>query len=131
MPLWTLKSFTSPGGDTIVGEWFAEQAEEVQAAFIARMKFLRALPADGWDRPYVGQLRRGECKGLFEIVLKVNKVQYRPIGYFSGRGEFTFLAFATERDGKFDPIDVCATAKKRLEVISQNKERVRELKIYG
>ncbi len=88
-------------------------------------------PDNGWDRPFVGQLRKGECKGLFEIVLKVNNVQHRPIGYYSAKMEFTFLAFATERDGKFDPPNVCGTAKKRIEIIREDKERVREFTIYG
>lgn len=127
--MWLLKSFTAPDGKTIVGRWYAEQDEDVQAAFRTRMRFLVALGENGWNRPQVGQLRHGDCKGLFEIVLKVNKVQHRPIGYFSGRMEFTFLAFATERDGEFDPPDVCATAKKRLELIRERKERVREFRI--
>jgi len=129
MKLWKLKSLTLPNSTrTIVAEWFAAQDDAVQAAFLGRMKFLIGLPGDGWDRPYVGQLRR-ECKGLFEIVIEVGNVQYRPIGYFSGEMEFTFLAFATERDDRLVPASVCDTAKRNIEIIEQHKERAREITI--
>lgn len=127
--MWLLKSFTSPDGKTIVGLWYAAQDEVVKTAFRTRMKFLVAQGENGWERPKVGQLRHGDCKGLFEIVLKFNKVQHRPIGYYSGKMEFTFLAFATERDGEFDPPNVCTTAQKRLKIIREDKERVREFRI--
>jgi hypothetical protein len=129
MKLWTLKSFTRPDGKLIVAEWYEQQSEAVQVAFITRMKFLRARPEDGWDRPHVGQLRHGECKGLYEIVLKVNKVQYRPLGYYSAQMEFTIVAFATERDGKFDPPNICETAQERIKLIEERKGRVREFTI--
>lgn len=80
------------------------------------MKDLIKRPGNGWNRPDVGQLRR-ECIGLYEIVLKVDKVQHRPIGYYSGKEEFTFVAFAIEKDGKFVPKNVCDTAFKRIELI--------------
>src|SRR2546422_5051514 len=97
---WTLKSITvsSANNQTIVSEWYEAQSDDVQAAFYTVMSYLKDRPPHGWDRPFVGQLRR-ECKGLFEIVLTVKGVQHRPIGYFSGHQEFTFIAFATERDG--------------------------------
>jgi hypothetical protein len=127
--MWTLKSFTNPDSKTIVGLWYAAQSEDVKTAFRTRMKFLIPLGENGWDRPQVGQLRHGDCKGLYEIVLKVNKVQHRPIGYFSGKMEFTFLAFATERDNTFEPPNVCTTAKQRLDLIRKDNKRVREFRI--
>lgn len=125
---WKIKSVTlsETSNRTIVLDWFEAQDEDVQNAFLMRMKFLLTLPPSAWDRPYVGQLTRN-CKGLFEIRLKVNKVQYRPIGYFSGAEEFTFLAFATERDRKFDPVNICETAFNRKALIEARKERAREI----
>lgn len=129
MKLWTLKSFVLSDGVTkLVEQWLAEQDVSVQLAFITRLRYLQGLPANGWDRPYVGQLRR-ECKGLFEIVLKVNKVQYRPIGYFSGRMEFTILAFAIEKGSKFEPLNVCEQAFNRKALIEENEERASEFTI--
>jgi len=47
------------------------------------------------------------------------------LGYFSGKQEFTIVAFATERDGKFDPKSVCETAKKLIKAIKEGTENVR------
>ncbi len=121
-------SYTTPDRKTIVGEWHAQQDAAVQVEFEARIRFLSGQPRASWDRPYAAKLTR-ECKGLYEIRFKVNNVQHRPIGYMSGDAEFTILAFATERDRKFDPIDVCQTAISRLNTISRNKERVREFRL--
>jgi len=109
----------------IVSQWFGSQNANVQAAFLARMKFLQALPDDGWDRPYVGQLRGKPCKGLYEIVIKVDKVQHRPIGYFSGIMEFTIVSFATERDGKLVPSSTCDVAKETIRRIADGRETTR------
>ncbi len=134
MSLWTLKSLVDRRSEqnpkeTIVKQWFEGQYEDVQDAFLARMKFLRGLPDDGWDRPFVGQLRRKECKGLFEIVISAENVEHRPIGYFSGKKEFTIVAFATERDGQFDPKTICETAKRLIKGIEDGTENVREFVI--
>jgi hypothetical protein len=128
--MWTLKSLTVSGSDRrpIASVWFDGQTESVQNAFLARMRFLVALSGHGWDRPYVGQLHR-ECKGLFEIVLKVDNVQHRPIGYFSGKEEFTFLFFATERDHKLDPPGTCKLAQAAKDIAISHKERVCEITI--
>lgn len=108
--MWKLKSFTQADKKTpILEEWFEEQSPSVQTAFLNRMKDLIKKPGNGWNRPDVGQLRHG-CSGLYEIVLKVDKVQHRPIGYYSGKEEFTFVAFAIEKGGQFVPKNICDTA---------------------
>ncbi len=127
MNLWTLKGFTQDGKTTIVSAWYEEQTVAVQVAFETRLKFLASQPPQIWQRPYVSKLR-GKCKGLIEIRFEVDNVQHRPIGYFSGELEFTILAFATERGSKFDPLEVCAIAKRRKALIEERKEHAREFK---
>lgn len=128
--MWKLLNFTDRDGNGIVKEWFSDQTVEMKATFLARMNALVKLPGDGWDRPDVGQLRHGDCKGLFEIVLFANDTQHRPLGYFSGKEEFTFLAFATEKGSKLLPKDICKTAKTRQKLVEdervKEKKRVRE-----
>jgi hypothetical protein len=123
--MWTIKAFTADFKRTIVVTWYVEQDGAVQAAFEARLKFLRAQPPIVWQRPHVGTLR-GECKGLFEIRFEVGNVQHRPIGFYSGEMEFTILAFATERDNQFDPLAVCSTAKRRKALIEKDRRHARE-----
>ena len=36
------------------------------------------------------------------------------------------IAFATERDGKFEPKTICATAKRLIDRIKSGQEKVRE-----
>jgi hypothetical protein len=124
--MWKLRSFTRPDGTPIVKKWLKGATSELKAAFYLRMNALIKLPADGWDRPDVGQLRHGACKGLFEIVLYANKIRHRPIGYFSGKQEFTFLAFAEERGNTFDPPNICETAQERKSLIEN--EPIKEKK---
>jgi hypothetical protein len=125
--MWKIKAFAADFNRTIISEWHSQQDEDVQAAFEVKMKFLREQPRAVWQRPHIGMLRR-DCKGLYEIRIKVNNVQHRPIGYFSGLEEFTILAFATERDNQFDPRDICTTAKNRKELIELNRRYAREFR---
>lgn len=108
-------------------EWYEGQTDpDVRAEFDTKLEYLRAQPIDKWVRPYTGILR-GECSGLIEIRLKVNKVQHRPLGFYGPlRWEFTILFFATERDRRFDPRNACATALARRTVVEAHRERSRE-----
>jgi len=126
---WTIKSLverrsTKEPKETVLKIWFESQTEDVQAAFLVIMKYLISLKGNAWGRPYVAQLRR-ECKGLYEIVVSMPDVEHRPIGSFSGRMEFTFLAFATERGNKLVPSSVCETAHRLIGLIEEGKEHVR------
>lgn len=126
--MWRFKAFASDFKRTVVYDWYLGQDESVQAAFETRLKFLKAQPLAVWQRPYVGTLSR-DCKGLHEIRFKVGNVQHRPIGYFSGNQdnfEFTILAFATERDSQFDPLEICRIAKRRKAMIEQDRRYARE-----
>lgn len=131
MNQWKLKSYTLPDGKTtIVNKWFKEQSASVKAAFLNRMNALVKLSENGWDRPDVGQLRGKECKGLFEIVIFADNVQHRPIGYFSGKCEFTFVVFAVEKGGKLTPPNICKTAKERIKIIEDKKENINRVREF-
>lgn len=127
MVIWRLKAFTADFDETVVLSWYHQQPIAVQDEFEARLNFLASSPIEYWSRPYAAKLR-GKCKGLMEIRFDVNNVEHRPIGYISGDREFTLLAFATERDGKFDPKEVCDTAKKRKKLIEKEARHSREFK---
>ncbi|MEO5859884.1 MAG: hypothetical protein ABIR33_13150 [Pyrinomonadaceae bacterium] len=119
--MWKLKSFTNQEGVPIINKWFKNATPQLKAAFLTRMNDLKKLPHNGWGRPDVGQLRR-ECSGLYEIILFANDTQHRPIGYFSGDGEFTFLAFAIERGNRFEPANICETAHQRRKLVEDEKQ---------
>jgi hypothetical protein len=126
--MWSIKSLTVSSSDqtTIVLNWFNKQTEAVQNRFLVEMKFLTGLAGGAWVRPYVGQLH-GQCEGLIEIVMTVQDAQYRPIGYFSGKQEFTFVFFAMEKNNEFDPPNTCELAQAAKQIAMTHKERVREI----
>jgi hypothetical protein len=113
MSPWTLKAYRRRGSKiSIAKEWYDEVGYDVWAVFAWHMDYLCGQEADKWGRPWAEKLR-GECAGLLEIIFEVDNVQYRPLGFFSGRMEFTFLIFATEVGDKFVPPTACAIAQKR------------------
>src|SRR5262245_25203146 len=106
MGLWTWKAFITEGGRNIVQEWADSVDWAVWNAFCAHVKYLDPRGPQYWVRPWVGTLRGGKkekkngCNGLHELRFDVGNVEYRPIGYYSGKMEFTILYFAEEHDGE-------------------------------
>jgi hypothetical protein len=124
MVSWKWKSYRQNAkARVLVFEWLEAQTLFVKEEFRASIRFLDGQPPQNWRRPFVAPLSGGKkqkatgCNGLFEIRFEVNKVQYRPLGYFSGKCEFTIVYFAEERGGKFDPPTACEVAKKRIKEI--------------
>jgi hypothetical protein len=107
-------------------EWYEQQEDAVCAEFDTSLEYLRDLPPERWDWPFVGILRR-ECLGLIEIRFKASKVQYRPLGCYGPlRYEFTILFFAVEKGRKLKPPTACATALVRKVQVLQNRGSSRE-----
>lgn len=84
--------------------------------------------------PYTRILRGGKrskknCTGLVEFRFDCGNVEYRPLGFYSGDREFTFLVFAEERGGAFVPPDACQIAKERMAVIENDRSREREFRL--
>lgn len=71
-----------------------------------------------WVRPAGFDMLSGKYGKLGKLRFKAANAQHRPIGFFGpGPNEFTLLAWATERDSKYDPPDIRETALKRMEAI--------------
>src|SRR5579863_10372314 len=118
-----LKTFVWASGKNLVEDWIASQRDaDVRAEFFNVMTALRDQPRDEWTRPDYAPLKR-ECHGLGEVRFKVRNVQHRPIGFFKGTDVFVILAFATERDGEFDPKEICRTAQNRKTDVLRNPRR--------
>jgi hypothetical protein len=81
----------------------------------------------GWCRPNGFDLLTGKkyapYRGLGKLRFKA-EVQHRPLGFFGPeRKTFTLLAWATERDGAFDPPTVLDTALKRMNLVLRNPDQ--------
>lgn len=132
MRVWTFYDFVTGSGRNAIREWVNGQAKGVSKPLKARLNALIAeleLVDGPFDRQHgVGQLRGKPCKGLYEVILKVSKIQFRVLGCYGPRdqGEFTLLVGATERDGSFDPENACETAQQRRGLIATDRRYVSE-----
>lgn len=123
---WTFLDFADQRGNR-VKEWIASLGRsaqvDVKAALNAQLRILAVRERLG--RPDVGLMTR-ECKGLLEIVLTVENVEYRPLAYYgpdTKKRQVTILHGATERGGRLHPPGACATALRRIEQIETGDGR--------
>lgn len=114
---WTFHDYVTDNGRNAIRDWIDGQPHgtraRLKAKLNARINELRLV--ERLDRSCgVGQLRR-DCAGLYELILLVDKVQFRPIGcYGPGKSrEFTLLIGAIEKDRQFTEPDVCRRAHER------------------
>lgn len=122
MTISSIRGFRSDTNSELIRDWYKPVDSKVKAAFDVRSKYLVQRKPQDWGFPIYRALH-GECAGLGEIRFKANKVQHRPIGFFSGKNEFTILFFATEKGGKFVPKKSCTIAKRRWDLVRSNKEK--------
>jgi hypothetical protein len=118
----TIKGFKSADGTDLIRAWYRDADSKIKAAFDVKTEYLAQRKPQDWQFPYYRALHF-ECTGLGEIRFTVNKVRHRPIGFFSGKDEFTILFFATEKGDKFVPKSACKTAQERKEMVRTNPGR--------
>jgi hypothetical protein len=134
MSLWSFKGFIKTGGANIVQEWCRDADDVMWEAFVAHCEYLGPRPITAWVMPYTRMLGGGKrskknCTGLVEFRFDVGNVEYRPLGFYSGKMEFTFLFFAEEHDGEFVPPNACQIAKERMGIIEADWSRAREFRL--
>jgi hypothetical protein len=111
----------------VLDEWRA--ARDGDDALIAkldtRLRFLKQQPRDRWTRPSFDTLS-DDCAGLGEVRFEYKNVQYRPLGFASGKMEFTFVFVATEKGGKFVPKNACKVALERKAEVEADRSKARD-----
>ena len=123
MPVqWTFRCYCSRKGTDEIRVWHDKQSKQVQAKFLSRIKILAQLPFDEWNENYYKDLH-GDCAELGEIRFFADKVQQRPLGFRSGKNEFTILFNAKEKGGKFVPKSACKKALARKSEVLKSKDR--------
>ena len=120
--LWTFRCYVSPRGVDEIRAWYDGQSAAVRAKFDSRLKFLAQRERAEWKREPFDSLH-GECEGLGEIRFKADKVQHRPLGFFSGEKIFTLVFCAEERGNKFVPKKACEIALRRKAEVLNSQER--------
>ena len=130
MPLlWSFRCFISDQGADVFREWHDGQLKadkRVCAKFLSRLQTLASLSYEDWKLPLFRQLR-GEADGISEIRFEVGNVQYRPLGCFSGKNEYTLLFPAIEKGSRFDPKSSIKTAQTRKNEILADRSRTHAL----
>lgn len=111
----------------VLDEW--RNANAADDALIAkldtRLRFLRQQPRDRWVRPNFDTLGN-DCSGLGEVRFEYKNVQYRPLGFASGKMEFTFVFVAIEKGGKFVPKNTCKVAQERKAEVEADRSKARD-----
>ena len=107
------RDYLTETGKNEIDEWLHSLPEttrfDFQQAFRTLEQVLRPNPR------YIAPVK-GHGPGLWEVRLKctVEKIQWRPLAFYGPRArEMTLLTVARIRDNKFDPKNVCKTAKQR------------------
>jgi len=124
--LWTFRCYCSPDGTDEIRSWYDSKSKEGKAKFFSRMRILAQLPWEEWNENFYKNLH-GDCAGLGEIRFFADNIQQRPLGYRSGKNEFTILFCATEKGGKFVPLSACEKALVRKSELQKKKGRTNAL----
>jgi hypothetical protein len=95
-------------GKNVIRQWLEDQPLKVRLKVDAILRNLSV--GDRIGPPHVKKIKGFE--GVFEIVVKHDKVQYRPLGgYGPHAGEFTLVLGAIEHNDNIRPPDAFATAE--------------------
>ena len=92
MRLWTINEYVSSAGRGALTGWLPKLPSSVEAELLVSLAYLVQRPREEWIRPSFDMLH-GAGRGLGEIRFKVNKVCYRPIGYFGPETPPSFAGF--------------------------------------
>jgi hypothetical protein len=110
-----LSWYESPSGRTEARDKYTTGSDDLKANFDIAVLYLISLPRSDWIRPEFAKLDR--CKKIFneyyEIRLKADNVQQRPIGYWINDDEFVILLWAKEKGKKIIPKNWCIKAEDR------------------
>jgi len=119
MILWTIKVYSNDKETSALDKWFKNIPEEAWIEINTRLRYLRTQKI--WERPWAAKLKK--VKDIYEIRVKSENVQYRPLGFFNTNlKEFTLLIGAIEKGNKFEPHDADKTAEKRRNLIVEGKK---------
>lgn len=119
MRYWIVRDFVSARGENLIAAWLRMLPIAARVEISTSITLLEQT--ERLDRPQVGLLRN-ECEGLLELRVKVNNVQYRPIGYYGPQQrEITLLVGAVEKGRKFVPPTACSIAFSRIQLLKEGR----------
>ncbi|MBW7957194.1 MAG: type II toxin-antitoxin system RelE/ParE family toxin [Deltaproteobacteria bacterium] len=115
---WTFRVYIAKRGEDEFSKWLDNLPKKARAKIVRTLKYLEVTQY--WERPSFSKLTG--YKDLYEIRVKHNNNEYRPIGcYGPGRGDFTILICAIEKGDKFIPREAPQIAVRRSKLINEPK----------
>lgn len=125
MSLWVFKSYLTESGEhgrDVIDDWYNSLPIKAQVKFRIVLENLRDRPL-----PWPLVLSKPLEQGISELRFQVNRILYRPLGFFGpDNGEFTLVMPAREQGDEFIPRNALQTAIERKNVVQNDKERAHE-----
>ena len=114
---WTFLGFVDNRGYNVAQTWYGSEQGAVQAEFDLLLRTIRQRSNVEWSQMRASTNLKGNYQGLTELKFTVNKVRYRPVGFFGPTKQtFTILTVATKQN--FDA--QCKIALKRKPIVISN-----------
>jgi len=115
MPAWVILDYVEKSGRNPIRDWLDSLDEDDRAKIDRRLLQMIGLPRwpEKWASKYKGY------DEIFELRITGNKVQYRPLYAYFGRGRLILLVGAIERGNKIPKSDL-ETAVERLNRVKQD-----------
>ena len=120
--LWNFRHYVTPRGVDEIKAWYDAQGKKSQGKINSRLHFLSQNPQNAWPEKYFKMLT-GPCSPLGEARLLLDKVQHRPLTFFSEGMTMTFVICAIEKGGRFEPKNACDIGKARKAEIEADASR--------
>lgn len=104
----------------VIKAWLDQLGPKVKAKLNTRLNTLEQINRTEWVMPMT-EVLKGDKDGLIAVRVGYQGIAYRLLGYDGpNRGEFTLLAYCTERDGKYIPLDIGRESFERRTAIEAN-----------
>ncbi len=118
---WTFKNLVDRNGANTIRPWLDGLPLKARLKVDQILRNLRV--ADRLMPPHVKKIKGH--RDVLEIVVKHNKVQYRPLGgYGPMEGDFTIVLGAIEHNNNIRPPDAFATASRHVATVKTGVSRV-------
>lgn len=118
-------------GVNVIKGWLDGLEPKAKAKLNTRLNTLEYLDRGEWDLPMT-EILKGDKDGLIAVRAKYNRIQYRLLGYYGPyRGEVTLLACGTEKNNKYEPLDIGRKAFERIEAVKENPTARRRCHDFG
>lgn len=115
----------------VIKVWLDGLKPKAKAKLNAKLNALEQMNRTEWRMPMT-EVLKGDKDGLIAVRTEYNRIQYRLLGYDGPRrGEFTLLICGTEKNNKYEPLDIGRKAFERIATVKENPTPRRRRHDFG